>query len=216
MLKDISTNPERNLLKGTKLYRARIVSDKKKLNKYPNYFGYDAEESFVPPAKVTKGMRANYRYIPYLYCASDPYISLVEVRPRLSADVSIATIVANEDLILLDFTIKTKPKKMTSPKENLFSDLSKLYSAPIADEDDTFDYIPTQYIAEYTKNLGYDGIAFTSSLTPEDRESSIDRYNIVVFNYWKCSVIKSNIVSVSRNYLDCEQTDDDTEQLKIK
>lgn len=216
LLKDISTNPERHILKGTKLFRSRIASDQNKLNKAPDFWGYDAKESFVPPAKLTRDMRANYKYIPYLYCATDPYVSLIEVRPRLGASVSIATIIVNEDLQLLDFTIKTKPKNMTSPKENLFSDLSKLYSTPVTDEDDTFDYIPTQYIAEYAKNLGYDGIAFSSSLTPEDREYSVDRYNIVVFNFNKCSVIKSNVVTVARSYLDCEQTDDDNEHLKIK
>ena len=56
---------------------------------------------------------------------------------------------------------------MSPAKINFFADLSALYSKPIANDDDVLDYIPTQFIAEYVKNLGYDGIAFRSSLTPE-------------------------------------------------
>ena len=165
-------------------------------------------------------MRANYRYIPYLYCANHPYTALVEVRPRLGANVSIATIKTNKEISLLDFTLNETPKKMSEPKENLFADMSMLFSKPVTSDDDILDYIPTQYIAEFSKYLGYDGIAFRSSLTPEleDQDLNIskeaDRYNIVLFNYDKCAPIKSNIINVVRNYLEYKQIDQDTEKLE--
>ena len=93
-----STNPERRIPVGTRLYRSRILSDKHKAGKESGFFGYGKDDSFVPPANVTRDMRANYRYIPYFYCANPPYTALVEVRPRLGADVSIATIVTKEEL----------------------------------------------------------------------------------------------------------------------
>ena len=167
LLDELATNPEIILLPGDKLYRCRNIRNANDINKEPGFFGYNSKDSFVAPANLTKDMRANYKYIPYLYCANHPYIALVEVRPRLSSFVSVATIEVQERLALLDFTMRNIPKKMMETKQNLFSDLSYLFSKPVAFEDDTLDYIPTQYIAEYAKGLGYDGIVFESSLTPE-------------------------------------------------
>lgn len=208
LLDDISTNPEIVLDKDSSLYRCRIVTDKNKIGKEKDFYGYGAKESFVPPANLTRDLRANYKYIPYLYCSNHPYISLVEVRPRLGSLVSVATIINNEPIRLLDFTIRNKPSKMTEPKQNFFSDLSTLYSTPITNDDNVLDYIPTQFIAEYVKNRGYDGIAFSSSLTPAINERYPDRFNIVVFNYQKCTVVKSNIVDIKGIDVESVQVDD--------
>lgn len=221
LLDDLPTNPERILNLNTKLYRCRLIHDMKKAGKEAGFYGYGKDDSFVPPAEVTRDLRANYRYIPYLYCANHPYTALVEVRPRLGANVSIATINVNEKLTLLDFTLKTIPQRMTPAKLNLFSDLSMLFSKPVASDDDILDYIPTQYIAEYAKHLGYDGIVFRSSLTPElesqdiNEHEELDRYNVVIFNYNKCSAVGSNIVKITRNFLDCTQIDHAPNQLDI-
>lgn len=221
LLKDLSTNPERRIPVGARLFRCRIIQDISKAGKEHGFFGYGKSDSFVPPASVTRDLRANYRYIPYLYCANHPYTALVEVRPRLGANVSVATIATKEELTLLDFTLKDIPKRMTDAKSNLFADLSMLYSKPVASDDDILDYIPTQFVAEYAKRLGYDGIAFRSSLTPEledqdiHEHTNLDRYNIVVFNYHKCEPIGSNIVNVTRNYLKCEQIDQDPNRVDI-
>ncbi len=228
LLNDISTNPERKLSAGTRLYRCRVIPDLRKLEKKEKeqdkdkgFFGYGKDDSFVPPANVTRDLRANYRYIPYLYCANHPYTAVVEVRPRLGANVSVASIRVNEKLTLLDFTLKTIPKNMSPTKFHLFADLSMLFSKPVTSEDDILDYIPTQYIAEFAKNIGYDGIVFRSSLTPEledqdiDEHQELDRYNIVVFNYEKCEAVGSNVVCVTRNYLEYKQIDQDSNRIDV-
>lgn len=69
---------------------------------------------------------------------------------------------------------------MTDTKKNLFADLFALCSYPVITDDNILDYIPTQYIAEYTKRLGYDNIAFKNSLTPEINTTKNNRYNVVV------------------------------------
>ena len=215
LLNDISTNPEIKVKENEPLYRSRVIRDMSKINKAPGFFGFDADSSFVPSKECARDMRANYRYIPYLYCSNHPYLSIVEVRPRLGAFVSIATIAAIEELTLLDFTSTYKPSKMTPAKENLFSDLSGLYSKPVTDEDDVKDYIPTQFVAEYVKNLGYDGIVYRSSLVPEIYRAGIKRFNVVVFTYSKCKPIKSNVIQISKDYLEGVQTDSDSEKLEI-
>ena len=216
LLNDKSTNPEVIILPKTKLYRSRIVDDESKIGKKPGFFGYDADGSFITPWQLARDMRANYRYIPYLYCSNNPYTALIEVRPRLAAKVSIATIQVKEKMTLLDFTIQNKPKKMSDAKFNLFKDLSYLFSKPISKDDDTLDYIPTQYIAEFAKKIGYDGIIFSSSLTPEVNRKNLDIYNLVMFNHEKCHPIKSNLFQITHNYVDCNQIDDDLEQLIVK
>ena len=52
---------------------------------------------------------------------------------------------------LFDFSMQNRPKKMNNTKENLLGALSQLYSKPVTEDDDTLDYIPTQYIAEFVK-----------------------------------------------------------------
>lgn len=215
LLDDISTNPEIVLEENSLLYRCRIVTNKNEVGKEKNFYGYNAQGSFVPPPKATRDMRANYRYIPYLYCANNPYISLVEVRPPLGSLVSVATIKVQKPIRLLDFTVWQKPSQMTEAKKNLFLDLSMLYSSPVTNTDDVLDYIPTQYIAEYAKSIGYDGIAFSSSLVPEINERHPERFNIVIFNYNKCAVQKSNLFSVCGVEIECEQVDKDVKRLDV-
>jgi hypothetical protein len=47
-------------------------------------------------------------------------------------------------------------------------------------------YIPTQYIAEYLRFLGYEGIRFNSSLYKSG-------YNLTIFNLDKCKPINSKL-----------------------
>lgn len=222
LMNDLSTNPERKMKQGTPLYRCRIIHDMTMVNTEPNFYGYGKKGSFVPPPNATRDMRANYRYIPYLYCANNPYTALVEVRPRLGANVSIATIEVEEEITLLDFTLKKIPKNMNEAKLNFFADLSMLFSKPVASDDDILDYIPTQFIAEFAKKIGYDGIAFRSSLTPElegqnnNELYANDSFNVVVFNYDKCCPITSNIVNVTHNYLECEQIDNAPNYIDVR
>ena len=124
------------------------------------------------------------------------------MRPRLGARVSVARIRVNERLRLLDFSLQNYPKGMKSVKINLFHALSQLYSKPVTEDDDTLDYIPTQYIAEFVKRIGYDGIVFKSSLYND--ENSV---NVVIFNFDKCEAVDSVVYDVTRNDYTCEMED---------
>ena len=217
LLDELVSNPEIIIEPESKVYRARVVRDRDKIKPEGDFYGFDAQGSFVPPRESSRDMRANYRYIPYLYCSNDPYVALVEVRPRFNAVVSMATIIVDQELRLLDFTNSNRPtKKMEDKKINLFSDLSYLFSKPITDEDETEDYIPTQFIAEYAKNLGYDGLVYKSSLVPELNRLEVHPYNIVVFNYKRCRAIKSNLFRITGNHFDCQKEDSDPVIFEIK
>lgn len=53
--------------------------------------------------------------------------------------------------------------------------LQKEISLPIRKLDKQLDYIPTQYISEFIKSLGFDGVEYQSSLYS-------DGYNLAIFN----------------------------------
>ncbi len=182
-LNSTETNPFVNVPPGQVFYRCRVVKDNRNtIGVDPGFVGYNAVESFVPPKNKTKDMRANYRFIPYLYVASTKDLAVVETRPRIVDTVSIATITVQEDMLLFDLRqVKDKSEKR-NVKDNLLIDLSVLYSKPVETTDNTDDYLPTQFIAEYIKKLGYDGIIYPSS---HGAKKETD-YNLVVFNYDKC------------------------------
>lgn len=215
LLEDLSTNPEVVIHPKEEMYRCRIIRKSDNINEEKGYYGFNAKQSFVAPKEHTKDMRANYKYIPYLYCANHPYIAVLEVRPRFQSQVSVARLQVKEKITLLDFTIAKKCPKMSEVKQNLFKDLSELFSIPVAEEDDTLEYIPTQYIAEYAKSLGYDGIAFHSSLIEKTNKYYAEYYNAVIFNYQKCAPECSNVFEIRDNYLELVQKDSG-ERIDIK
>jgi hypothetical protein len=185
IINENSNNPIKNIPENFALYRDRIYTEKETPAKTRSFMGYSEKESFVPPKEKTKDMRANYRYIPYLYCSDSPYIAIAETRPRLKMLVSLATINVLSNLKLFDLTLKNLEKTDDSVKE-LYDDLSELFSKPITFEDDILDYIPTQYIAEYIKNIGYDGIMYKSLFWDEEIADIPNFSNIVIFNKEKC------------------------------
>ena len=117
LLESQGKNPEIILEKDSQLFRSRIISDGDKINEEKGFFGYGSKGSFIPPRERAVDMRANYRYIPYLYCSNHRYISIAEVRPWLAAEVSVATISVQEKLTLLDFSMQEDIKQITTAKK---------------------------------------------------------------------------------------------------
>ncbi|WP_413773684.1 RES domain-containing protein [Paenibacillus validus] len=52
-----------------------------------------------------------------------------------------------------------------------------------------YEYVPTQYLAELIKTLGYDGFIFKSSVGPDN--------NLVFFDQTKLKAINSRLYQVS-------------------
>ena len=190
-LDNLSANPTTIVEKGEKFFRCRVVNnDLDKVDVDKNFKGYNEKGSFVTPREKASDMRANYRFIPYLYVASSEKIAMLETRPKDVSLVSVANIVVCEELTLFDLR-KTKELSDHSRnvKDNFLIDLAELYSKPVDTNDDQIDYVPTQYIAEYIKNLDYDGIIYPSTKGKDKYKD----YNIVIFNYEKCRAKSSKL-----------------------
>jgi hypothetical protein len=155
--------------------------------KESGFWGYDEKESFVPINNdLVNDGRANPAYIKYLYTAESPYTALVEVRPYLKSKVSIAEIKVNEELIVANFSYESFGK-LDGFEQNLMYLIMSDFSKP--SDSDKKSYIPSQYVAEYIKTLGLDGIRFNSSLHGAGR-------NITIFNYEKCKPIGSKLYEI--------------------
>ncbi len=165
-----------------KLFRARINLEDR---------SYTCPEMSKPPSDETSGGRANPFGIPYLYASSDYKTAIAEVRPHKGDTVTVAEFKSVKDLNLADLR---NPRYAISPFIVGEEDLKKLYelrpmlisfgeelSKPVLPREASLEYLPSQYLCEYFKHLGFNGVTFKSSLTTGD--------NYVIFNekgYVRC------------------------------
>lgn len=165
------------------------VEDRKKTN----FWGYDKNESFVPPLSDNlSGTSSNPAFVKYLYTSEDTYTAMVEVRPFLKNKISIAEILVKEQIKIIDFSYTIFEKsdnfqKLEGFEKYLIFFIMEDFSQP--SNLDSKKYIPTQYVSEFIKSLGYDGIKFNSSLYARGK-------NITIFNYEKCEPISSDIYEI--------------------
>lgn len=150
-----------------RLYRARIqAGDTAMLG----------PEMGRPPAPQAKNGRANPVGIPYLYAASTPETAIAETRPHPGDRLSVAQLRVVGPLRLLNLM---HPRQTISPFRvydesdlpalrndlpflcHLESELAKPILPRVAD----LEYLPTQYLCEFIKNCGYDGVVFKSSIS---------------------------------------------------
>lgn len=89
--------------------------------------------------------------------AEDAYTALVEIRPYLKSLVSVARIKVNECLQVADFTYEGF-NKTESVENHLFYLIMSAFSKP--SNTNKLGYISTQYVTEFVKNLGFEGIRF--------------------------------------------------------
>ncbi len=168
-------------------YVTSAFKARKKQMQQTGFWGYNADESFVPSNNdlIADG-RANPSFIKYLYTAEEPYTALVEVRPYLGSRVSVAEIRVNEQLIVTDFSYDSFGQ-LDGFEQSLMYLIMSDFSKP--SDSDKKSYIPTQYVSEFIKTLGIDGIRFNSSLHGRGR-------NITIFNYQNCQPIGSKLYEI--------------------
>ena len=179
-------------------------------DKYFPFQGYDAKDSFVPPVGVPVGQgRINPDNIRYLYTSSDVETSILEVRARPDEYVSVADIEITAPLTFIDTAIDSVCWWDNNKKDEWFAlflwALSDLFRQQYVNSGD---YYLCQYISEYWKNLGIDGIRFKSAMS---RYLDKEGFNLTVFNYDKCKVTASKLYLV---YSMTVKTDPENESRK--
>ncbi|EOX3389265.1 RES family NAD+ phosphorylase [Vibrio cholerae] len=154
---------ERDIRTGKKYYRARISNNE-----------LSASDMGAPLVGMASAGRANPAGIPYLYLAESEEICCHEVRPSNGAKIFIseAEIISNLKLIDLSNPKQKLPLLQFEEEElelvikslHLLEQFSNELSVPVLPENSHLEYIPTQFVCEYLRNIGpYHGLIFNSS-----------------------------------------------------
>ena len=157
------------LFKNEKFFRARVHHKEEP--------AFSTDEMGCPPTPelATPG-RANPNGIRYLYLCCDDKTPFYEVRPYYLDRVDIGEFLILEDNVkIVDFTEKVNlfqvfyddgedVFKQKVKRRVLFDVISKDLSRPLRSFDSELEYVPTQYICEFFKDRGADGIKFKSSV----------------------------------------------------
>ncbi len=200
-------NINKYLYKDDILFRARIYKETEASEKLDSnntegpFKGYNGKESFVPPPEKSVGSgRANPENIRYLYASSDPTTAILEVRAKPGDYVSVARIQISKQLHLFNISTraiaswKSKDKRIARIKNWYISFLFILTEKFVKPYRDNRDYYFCQFVSEYIKNLGFDGIMYASSM---NIHGTGDNLNYTIFNYEKCQPISSELYKIA-------------------
>lgn len=158
--------------KGYIFYRARVCTDE---------LGFDLSHMGVPPAKDIRAGRANSEGISCLYLADDIKTTLHEVRAGIYDFITVGKFEIKGDIKIVDLTSINQispfggldPTTIAINMDHL-KKISTDIAKPLRRYDSTLDYLPTQYISDFIRSLGYDGIEYKSTMCPNG-------YNLVLF-----------------------------------
>jgi hypothetical protein len=141
--------------------------------------------------------RANPRGIPALYLATSRDTALAEVRPWIGAVISVAQLVTERELNLIDCSKYHAPEnflgifddRTKSREDGIWTAIDRAFATPVNKEDEAKDYIPTQVLADLFKAEGYHGVVYKSLL-------SDDGFNMALFNLDDAKVINCSLVKL--------------------
>lgn len=184
--------PERFIEVETELYRGRLCGDDAL---------YTIEDMGKPEVKFSSPGRANPLGIPYLYVSTEPKTVIDEVRATHYDMVTIGTFKAKKQLRILNIRAMdiyeydpfSFEDDLTETLQAMMylSVLKKELSKPMRRSDSELEYLLTQYICEFAKNLNFDGIQYASILNH-------DGTNLAIFNDEKLACTETNNYSVSK------------------
>lgn len=189
----------------TIFYRARIYNPGDPIGQEPNFRGYDKAGSFVPPEKIiSPAGRINPDGIKYLYTASDIATAIAEVNPHIGNKISVAKITIKQPLHI--FNIAINDCGIDVPHFPAASDwlqkfvlgLSLTFQQPYSQNGN---YYLCQYISEFVKLWGFDGICHYSSKINADDKDCIGK-NYIIFNTDKCEPISSELYYIADMKID--------------
>ena len=192
LLKELFNSPSMQQIipKGENgYYRARIG----------NETGFSKNEMGPPPSKLATAGRANSEGIRCLYLASDINTTLHEIRARDIDYVSVGEFMSNKELKIVDlsnldkispFSAGTFGCEWFAINMNILKKISSEIAKPLRRQDSELDYLPAQYIADFVKSLGYDGICYRSTL-------NMAGLNYAIFDYKKFNCINVELYHIN-------------------
>lgn len=175
---------------GTELFRARITHNKN---------GFNENEMAALPRGHRSAGRINPEGIGVLYLSSDDKTVLNEVRANAFDYVSIGKFQSVKDIKVVNLSgiSKTSPffyrgeLEKYAANRKVFQEIATEIAKPLRRSDSPIEYLPTQYIAEFIKSQGYDGVEYASTL----RDGG---YNVAIFDETQFRCVSVNTLEVTK------------------
>jgi RES domain-containing protein len=196
---------------GTQIFRVRLGYREQDYRTAPIPA---PEMGAPPPGSVTKPGRANPVGVSYFYGTEEERTAVAEVRPHRGALATIGEGETLRDLKLIDLSAGMAVASPFDCSEGylrslvesceLFNHLNREFAKPLRHTDDTHEYLPTQFFAEWAKDHGYDGLRYESAM-------SQGGHNVVFFDTAAVAVKSVRLVrtdSVEVIYSDYNREDD--------
>lgn len=144
------------------------------IDKAKPFWGFDERNSDAPAKEHAIAGRANSCGISFLYTTEDKKTAIMEMRPQIGQNYNVCKIETCKDIRIFDFTyIPEELKEGDYLKSGDLYAISKEFSKPNFGDAD--DYVPTQYLCEYLREKGFDGIRYNSAVSP-------DGINVIIFD----------------------------------
>lgn len=137
---------------------------------------YPIEDMGAPPKHLATHGRANPTGIPYLYLGSLPDTAVAEIRPHTGEVASVAKFTLPQPITAVDLR---NPRKLVSPF--ILADASEIgqmradipflerlgaeLTRPVLPRSAAIDYLPSQYLCEFIKKIGFGGVVYRSSVS---------------------------------------------------
>jgi hypothetical protein len=169
---------------------------------------FAANNMGAPPRAIASHGRANPAGIPYLYLGSTELTAISETRPHTGEVACVADFRIQDELSIVDLR---SPQRTASPfllgsSEDigaLRSDLPFLVrlgqelTRPVLPLAAAIDYTPSQYLCEFIKSQGYDGVIYRSSVS--------DGMNLALFDPAKavCGIVRQ--FQINRVWVDASE-----------
>lgn len=157
--------------KGSIFFRARIA---------PSSKGFPLDMMGAPPREKATSGRANSEGISCLYLSDSEETTLHEARVGEYDYVSIAQFEAIEDVEVVNIALLSEispflGSDITQLAVNVanFKRLSIEIAKPMRRHDSPLDYLPTQYLCDYIKSLGYVGFEYRSAMNEDGSNLAI-------------------------------------------
>lgn len=186
VFEDVIKDLVKTYIVGSKFYRGRI-SGQRPLG--VNSLGKPSN------GKATPG-RANPSGIPYLYVAKEIETVFHEVRALKYDQITIGQFDVIDELNIITFKSINQFSPFVSDDlkhrlkvEKFLKVIENELAKPLRRFDSDLDYIPTQYICEFIKSLGFDGVEYGSSMYNGGS-------NLVIFNDNKLSCKKKSVIEM--------------------
>lgn len=182
--------------RGEVMYRSRICFDAK---------GFSKKELGPPPENKAIGGRVNPMGISILYLSDSEETTLYEIRAGVYDYVSVGRFILQKDIEVINLASIDQISPFIGidygfdfTQYAINIDHLKMIAQEIAKplrNDNALDYLPTQYISDFIRSKGYDGIEYDSTMKKGGVNLAI--FNPALYKCTKASVYDINSITYS-------------------